>query len=151
MASPRFRAIAGLVAAAVVLGVFTLSPVSAHFTQNTKHLGNHAWKQVIKKKADKRYLRKTKVVVVEDSITATSNKQTDALCPGGWQALGGGINFQSTDPAAEVTWNEPLIDGDNLNAAGEGTHPAADGWRVRVDNDSGVTYTYAVGVICARA
>lgn len=50
MGASRIRLIAGLVAVALVLGVFTLSPVAAHFTTNTKHLGNHAWKQVIKKK-----------------------------------------------------------------------------------------------------
>lgn len=59
MGTPRIRSVVGLVAAAMVLGVFTLSPVAAHFTTDTRHLGNHAWKQVIKQKADKRYLKKT--------------------------------------------------------------------------------------------
>lgn len=46
----RIRSIVALVAAALVLGVFTLSPVAAHFTTNTKHLGKHAWQQFIKQK-----------------------------------------------------------------------------------------------------
>lgn len=50
MGASRIRSIVGLVAATVVLGVFTLSPVAAHFTTNTKHLGKHAWQQFIKQK-----------------------------------------------------------------------------------------------------
>ena len=46
----RTRPVVGLLVATVVLGVFTLAPVSAHFTQDTRHLGKHAWQQVIKKK-----------------------------------------------------------------------------------------------------
>jgi len=57
------RSLLALIVAGVTLGVFTLSPVSAHFIQDTKHLGNHAWKQVIKNKADQRYLKKDAVLV----------------------------------------------------------------------------------------
>jgi hypothetical protein len=52
------RAIGTLLLMAVALGVFTLAPVSAHFTQNTEHLGTHAWQQVIKRKTDRLYVRK---------------------------------------------------------------------------------------------
>lgn len=50
MGASRVKSVVAMAAAAVVLGVFTLSPVGAHFTTNTKHLGNHAWKQVIRQK-----------------------------------------------------------------------------------------------------
>lgn len=50
MGSSRIRSIVGLVVVALVLGVFTLSPVAAHFTTNTRHLGKHAWQQFIKQK-----------------------------------------------------------------------------------------------------
>lgn len=52
------RSLAGLLIAGLALGVFTLAPVSAHFSQNTGHLGVHAWRQVIKQRADRRYVRK---------------------------------------------------------------------------------------------
>lgn len=46
----RKRSLVAMLIATVVLGVFTLAPVSAHFSQNTRHLGNHAWQQVIRAK-----------------------------------------------------------------------------------------------------
>ncbi|HEX6207212.1 MAG TPA: hypothetical protein VF058_02525 [Actinomycetota bacterium] len=46
----RTRPVVSLLVATVVLGGFTLAPVSAHFTQDTRHLGKHAWQQVIKEK-----------------------------------------------------------------------------------------------------
>jgi hypothetical protein len=55
--APHTRAIGMLLVAAVALGVFTLTPVSAHFSQSPEHLGIHAWKQVIKQRADRRYVR----------------------------------------------------------------------------------------------
>jgi len=58
MKASRLRSIVGLVAAAMVLGVFTLSPVAAHFTTNTKHLGKHAWQQFIKQKVTQGFVRK---------------------------------------------------------------------------------------------
>ncbi len=100
---------------------------------------------------DPRYLQQTKVVVVEDTVGPTSNEITDALCPAGHEAVGGGYQFQSDDLVPDVVWSEPLVNGDNLTAAGAGTYPASTGWRVNMDNTSGSSYTYAVGVICAPA
>ncbi|HEX6207387.1 MAG TPA: hypothetical protein VF058_03420 [Actinomycetota bacterium] len=71
----RFRAVAGLVAAAVVLGVFTLSPVSAHFTQNTKHLGKHAWQQFIKKRVTKSFVQEGKILSATVTGAGTENAE----------------------------------------------------------------------------
>ena len=46
----RKRSVAAMLVASIVLGVFTLAPVSAHFTSNTRHLGKHVWREVVKKK-----------------------------------------------------------------------------------------------------
>lgn len=60
MGSSRIRSIVGLVVVALVLGAFTLSPVAAHFTTNTRHLGKHAWQQFIKQKVNKQFQKKCK-------------------------------------------------------------------------------------------
>lgn len=60
MGASRIRSVVALVAAAVVLGVFTLSPATAHFSTNTRHLGKHAWQQFIKQKVNKDFQKKCK-------------------------------------------------------------------------------------------
>jgi len=50
MDGDRKRGLAALVIATATLAVFTLAPVSAHFTEDPRHLGKHAWQQVIKKR-----------------------------------------------------------------------------------------------------
>jgi len=105
MKGSRVRSIVGLVAAAVVLGVFTLSPVAAHFTTNTKHLGQHAWKQFIKKQVNKSFQKKCKdgsvlayVWVDASEAQATTGYSTASLgksfnCAGGTPlVLGGALN-----------------------------------------------------------
>jgi len=60
MGASRIRSVVSLVVVALVLGVFTLSPVAAHFTTNTRHLGKHAWQQFIKQKVNKDFQKKCK-------------------------------------------------------------------------------------------
>lgn len=156
MSRPRIRSIAGLVVSALVLGVFTLSPVAAHFRQSTRHLGNHAWKQVVKQKADRRYLRQTKTWVADGAISGSvgpaTHSTTQVDCPNGWEALGGGVHFDANTPDdVDVTWNGPMIDGDNIVAAAPGKNPPATGWKVVLSNQGSSAHTYAVAVICARA
>lgn len=43
----RLRAL-GVLLVGVVFGSMVLTPVGAHFTQNTRHLGRHAWTEFIK-------------------------------------------------------------------------------------------------------
>jgi hypothetical protein len=40
----------GLVLVGLLMGALLITPATAHFTQNTKHLGKHAWRQFIKQK-----------------------------------------------------------------------------------------------------
>jgi hypothetical protein len=44
----RWRRKGALVIASAMVGALMAPPASAHFTQKTKHLGKHAWKQFIK-------------------------------------------------------------------------------------------------------
>jgi hypothetical protein len=81
------RAIGLLLVAAVALGVFTLTPVSAHFSQNPEHLGLHAWKQVIKQRADRRYVRQCRAgsalawAYVSSSDLSTTDFSTSGVAP----------------------------------------------------------------------
>ena len=101
---------------------------------------------------DVKALSKTKVVVVDDSVASGSGEDstTIATCPKGYLATGGGIDFQSTDPAVTTPYNGPLVQNDNLVAAGDGTYKGGRKWRVRVENDSGNAFTYSVGVVCSK-
>lgn len=99
-------------------------------------------------------MKTTKVVVANGLVAggAGNDDETVAECPSGWQVTGGGYDFDDTDPGDEVdvVWNGPLVDGDNLIAADVGRNPAGTAWRVRVENNSGVGFDYAVGAICAK-
>ena len=97
-------------------------------------------------------LSKTKVVVEDDSVAGGVGQDTTTVvtCPKKYQVTGGGIDFQSADPSVTVPFNGPLVDNDNLVAAGEGTYKGGRKWRVSVENDSGSGYTYSVGAICSK-
>lgn len=106
-----------------------------------------------KAKANKLYLNNTKTYVETGiSVTPLTSSTTNVNCPAGWQALGGGMqpNTLSTTDLV-LRYSGPLVNGDNLVAASDGKNPKSTGWTVRVANLSGgVTYTYAVGVICSK-
>jgi hypothetical protein len=101
---------------------------------------------------DVKVLSKTKVAVSDGSVPggAGQDSTTIAKCPKGYLATGGGIDFQSTDPAVTVPYNGPLVENDNLVAAGAGTFKGGRKWRVRVENDSAGSYTYSVGAVCSK-
>jgi hypothetical protein len=101
--------------------------------------------------SSKSVLGKTHTFITEAQVAASANQATDALCPSGQKAVGGGVNFLTPNPPVDVVWNEPLVEGDNLTAASEGKNPGANGWRVRVNNTSvSSAFTYSVGVVCAK-
>ncbi|HEX6207231.1 MAG TPA: hypothetical protein VF058_02620, partial [Actinomycetota bacterium] len=50
MKHPRKTQGLGLVLFGLLLGMFLFTPATAHYTTSTKHLGQHAWNQVIKAK-----------------------------------------------------------------------------------------------------
>jgi hypothetical protein len=68
-------------------------------------------------------------------------------CPVGWQALGGGADFQTQSTTAiDIVFDGPLVAGDKLIAASEGNNPASTGWKVRVQNNDLVSsYTSLSG------
>ena len=115
MEGPRGRrGILALMAAAVALGVFTLSPVSAHFTQDTKHLGKHAWAQFIKKKADARYVGRLWAIVDDDGtiVRGRGSTGTDQVGPGFYRVRFNRnvrkCSVQATQGAPRVTEEAPV-------------------------------------------
>ena len=97
-------------------------------------------------------LKPTKTIVAEGEVANAvgADEVVIAKCPKGWQVTGGGYDFQSGDPEVHIAYNGPLVRGDNLVAADPGMNPAAKAWRVRVENDANVTWTFSVAAICSK-
>jgi hypothetical protein len=64
----------GLVIVGLLVGMLLITPATAHFTQNTRHLGVHAWRQVIRAKvftkaqANNRFLQNAPGTVGTDNL-----------------------------------------------------------------------------------
>lgn len=85
------------------------------------------------------------------TLNANSSKTTTIDCPSGWQAIGGGVDFNQASANVDVVANGPIIDNDNMVAASAGKNPAGTGWKVSlVNEEAAISYTYVVGVICAK-
>ena len=146
------------VLAALAAGLLT-SPVGAAFTPTKKKIKTIARKQANKvfdskvPGLDGRYLRQTNTQVSFDTLPGGAGSQDTATvnCPAGHEALGGGVHFSSNYPDVNVTWNGPLIEGDNIVAANPGQNGPATGWKVEVENTVAGSWTYAIAVICAPA
>ncbi len=139
--SSKWRSLSLLVLG-LLLGLVMLTPVSAHFTTNTTHLGKHVWRQVIKAKTDKRYAdnalqyhRSVPVTVAPFGLAGA-----EAQCPAGWYATGGGF-FPSFPSLIEVA-SYPS-DGTGLFNAG---HTA---WSVFMGDLFGAGGAFRAYVICA--
>jgi hypothetical protein len=146
--SMRTRGLIALLVLATIMVVGTwLEPATAHIG-TVKHL----WTVHIRPKTDARYLQNTKTYITSFSIGPGANIQADSDCPGGWQAIGGGVDFVSGASAqVSVLSNAPKVNGDNIVAASDGRNPAPDGWRVKMHNNNGAgSYTGAVAAICSQ-
>ncbi|HEX6207232.1 MAG TPA: hypothetical protein VF058_02625 [Actinomycetota bacterium] len=64
-----------LVLIGVLTGMLLITPSTAHFSQNTKHLGSHAWKQVIKQKV----YTKQQANAIAPRVTRASRSTTLSL------------------------------------------------------------------------
>lgn len=155
MATSRVKSIIGLVAAAAVLGVFTLSPVAAHFTTNTQHLGKHAWRQFIKQKvyakkqADRRFLG-SNVRVAHGSVTVLTGNRgfVNVPCPSGFAVIGGGVRFSNFSDDHEVSYNGPAFAADSTGLVPNGARPTA--WQASAVNGLAVTDTLNVWAMCSK-
>lgn len=141
----RVGAIVALLAVVLVVGSL-LQPATAHIGSP-----GHLWTQHLRGRADLRYLQNTKVYVSPQfSLGALADSSVTRLCPSGWQAIGGGVDFQAANANVQVISDAPIVGGANLFAADEGKNPAATGWRVTMHNNGLVSVGGVVGVICSR-
>ena len=133
-----------------VLGIVVL--VGSWLQPATAHIGapGHLWTAHLRPKADVRYLQNTKVYVSPVfTVTALSDGSVTRLCPTGWQAIGGGVDFENANAEVRVISNAPVVEGVGLFAADEGKNPAAQGWRVTMRNTGILSVSGVVGVICS--
>jgi len=144
MTRGRMRTLATFLAG-VTIGWLTFQPAVGHIGTV-----GHLWREHIRPKADARYLQNTKVdVSAPFTLGALGDDTVTELCPAGWQALGGGVDFEAADADVQVISSAPLLASGNLFAADQGRNPAATGWRVTLHNN-GLAVDGVVGVICAR-
>ena len=124
----------------VVIGAAFLTPVSAHFTPKTKHIGKHVWKQTIKKKADKRYARGNIKYIRSDAQNVANgiDRTMEVSCPNGWHPTAGGV----TGPGGvQIAASHPS-DGNNM--------PGHSAWRVIIRNNTGGNVQVRAYVVCAK-
>jgi hypothetical protein len=87
----------GLLLVGMLVGMLLISPAAAHFTQNTKHLGQHVWQQVIKQKV---------------FTKQQANKRFKDRCPAGTRKAAGACVEQTTRGSA--TWADANVACSNL-------------------------------------
>src|SRR5215208_382895 len=75
----------------------------------------------IKPKADARYPQNPKTIVVSDIALAGQHETQTAMCPDGWQALGGGVDPNNV-LTMSVTSSGPIVAGDRTLLAADSTY-----------------------------
>jgi hypothetical protein len=129
----------------VVVGLW-LQPATAHLGTPT-----HLWNRHLRSEANQLYLQNTRVYVsAVFSLGALVDQTVTRLCPVGWQAIGGGVDFETADADVQVISSAPLAGGSNLFTADQGRNGPSRGWRVTMHNNGALAVDGAVGVICAR-
>lgn len=175
---PRSRARSrwvAMFAAGVVAGSLLITPAGAHVEGAVQHLINDHLKVFFytKKVANQRFvsvsekvtdsesldgrdssvfLSDTHTVVRHDQIQPNQMETKIVNCPGGYEAVGGGVDFGVQTTFAQgvrVVSNGPRVEGDRSIAANDGQNSASTGWFVSLHNEGTDTFTYAVTVICA--
>jgi hypothetical protein len=95
-----------------------------------------------------RLLGRTATVIAQDSVPGLTTDSQSASCPGGYEAVGGGVD--PDDGTTFVTSSSPLYGSVRVDDTPEGQHGAATGWYGRVYNSAGAADTFKVAVICAK-
>jgi len=106
-----------------VIGVLvSATPAGAHFQASIDHIWSH-----IKPKADARDLQNTKTIVVSDIALVGQHETQTAMCPDGWQALGGRVDPNNV-LTMSVTSSGPIVAGDRTLLAADGRYGKSTGW-----------------------
>ena len=141
----RFGAsVAILGIAAIVLS--WLQPAQAHLGTSS-----HLWRVHIRPMADARYLQNTRVYATAPFTAAPlGDADVTGMCPFGWQATGGGVDFEDAAPEVRIISSAPLVGDENLFTAEAGRNAAGQGWRVTMHNNGPLPVDGVVGVVCAK-
>ena len=136
---------ATVLALGVVIGVLvSATPAGAHFQASIDHIWSH-----IKPKADARDLQNTKTIVVSDIALVGQHETQTAMCPDGWQALGGRVDPNNV-LTMSVTSSGPIVAGDRTLLAADGTYGKSTGWGAQSENNDPANAVFKVSVICAK-
>jgi hypothetical protein len=104
--------------------------------------------------ANRLYLQNTKVYIDEGTIAGGINtwKEHIVECPNGWQAVGGGVDMTSGSADVRVVASAPTVGNSHQHPAQQpqGSYGQANGWYVRMVNQTASAWTYSVAVTCAR-
>jgi hypothetical protein len=141
----RVGAMVTVLALVLIVGL-SLQPATAH-------LGTpgHLWTRHLRQKADLRYLQDTRVYVSPQfTLGSLADLTVTRLCPAGWQAIGGGVDFETTNANVQVISDAPIVNGDSLFSAPEGRNPPGEGWRVTMHNNLVLDVNGVVGVVCSK-
>ena len=73
----------------------------------------------------------------------------NAICPSGYQAIGGGVDLDSGSDE-KIATTEPVVDNQNIIGLSDGQHNPATGWRAFVLNQSTTTVrSFKVMAVCS--
>lgn len=140
----RLGAFVAVLAIVIVVGLW-LRPATAHLDSP-----RYLWNKHLRPLADARYLQNTKVFVFPFTLGSLADLTVTQSCPAGWQAIGGGVDFESANADVRVISDAPTLAGAAMFDAAEGKNPAGDGWRVTMHNNGLLAVDGAVGAICSR-
>ena|SRR5713226_2566541 len=142
--------IAALGASAYVIAAVTFSDFTTGTTISSSEMNAklNALKDAVNANA-------TPVTVVA-SVSIVANGgfgSTVVLCPAGYNAIGGGVDFGSGSSPTVVTSSAPAISGfqNRLIQLADGTYGPANGWQGSGRNNETISLTLKVGVICVPA
>lgn len=94
------------------------------------------------------YLRGTVTVVVSQVALAGDIGTATAICPSGYQAVGGGVDPENRSTML-VTSSSPMFGNVWLWDTAEGSHDAATGWNGAVSNTGIGNLHFKVAAICS--
>lgn len=104
--------------------------------------------------ANRLYLEDTKVYIEEGTLAGGIGnwKEHTVECPGGYQALGGGVDMTSSSADVRIVASAPTVGKSHQHPAQQsaGNYGPANGWYVRMVNQTAGAWTYSIAVTCAK-
>lgn len=157
--SPLWRGVAVLIAGAMLLGVFAITPATAaRFLTKKKALKLF----YTKAQANQMFLGDTvtvveSVAILADTGNADPGTTESVSCPAGYEATGGGVDVDDTNSggfdaneAVAVVSTAPTFGAADTFSRPNGQGAAANGWQASIQNSANIAFTAKIAVICAK-